>query len=86
MTLSILAPGSPEPTGAKLASVFKIIEGDHTQIDSILERRGYEIATPTDLEILPLEKTNFTERDCLWFDEPDKDWLDFWTTFEKYNQ
>ena len=71
---------------AHLASVFKIIKGEHTQIDSILERRGYEIATPTDLEILPLEKTNFTERDCLWFDEPDKDWLDFWTTFEKYNQ
>ena len=56
-------------TVANLASVFKIIEGEHTQIDSILERRGYEIVTPSDIEILDLSAVDFKSYNHVAFDK-----------------
>ncbi|MBR6583290.1 MAG: hypothetical protein IKK80_06770, partial [Treponema sp.] len=45
-----------------LSSVFKIIpelSEEHKKMDLLLEARGYEIVTPTDLMILDLSKKEF---------------------------
>ena len=73
-------------TVANLASVFKIIEGEHTQIDSILERRGYEIVTPSDIEILDLSAVDFKSYNHVAFNNPEEVWLDSWTRFEKFSK
>ena len=73
-------------TAQKLASVYKIIEGEHTQIDSILQQRGYEIVTPTDLEILDLSTVEFKSYDHAAFDKPDEVWIDSWASFEKFSE
>lgn len=70
----------------KLASVFKIIEGEHSKIDLILEKRGYEIATPSDLKFLDLAEKSFSEYECVCFDKPEEVWIDSWATFEKYSE
>lgn len=68
-----------------LASVFKIIEEEHSKIDSILQQRGYEIATPTDLEILDLTAADFKNYNHVAFEAPDEVWIDSWATFEKFS-
>ena len=69
-----------------LSSVFKIIpdySDEHKKIDALLEERGYEIVTPTDLMVLDLSKKEYPiEENTLFFDEPDSKWLESYFEFE----
>ena len=70
----------------QLSCVFKIIEGEHSEIDALLAQRGYEVATPTYLEILDLNNTQFRTGNCISFDKPEQKWLDSYFEFEKYSE
>ena len=69
-----------------LSSVFKIIpelSDEHKKMDLLLDARGYEIVTPTDLMILDLSKNDYRiEESCIFCDFPEDEWLESYFDFE----
>ncbi len=68
-----------------LPANFKITEID-SELSGFLKNRGYEVITPTDLMILDLQNTDFSEEikdcECIFTTEPDN-WLPYYFTFEE---
>lgn len=68
----------------KLPCQFKITESeDDKELNAVLEKRGYEVVTPTDLMSLELKNSNPTiDENAVFFDEPVDEWLDSYFPFE----
>lgn len=68
-----------------LPANFKITEID-SELSDFLKNRGYEVITPTDLMILDLQNTDFSEEikdcECIFTTEPDN-WLPYYFNFEE---
>lgn len=67
-----------------LPCVFKVTDGSDTTLDSMLNDRGYQIVTPTDLMVMNLEDKYFEERECIITEQVTREWLDTYFTLEKY--
>ncbi|MBR5961496.1 MAG: GNAT family N-acetyltransferase [Clostridia bacterium] len=66
-----------------LPTLFKVTEYD-TELSDYLDKRGYEVVTPTDVMILDLEKTDLAAdmNECVFSGNP-KEWLQPYFEFEK---
>ena len=66
-----------------LPTLFKVTEYD-TELSDYLDKRGYEVVTPTDVMILDLEKTDLAAdmNECVFAGNP-KEWLQPYFEFEK---
>jgi ribosomal protein S18 acetylase RimI-like enzyme len=66
-----------------LPTLFKVTEFD-TELSGYLEKRGYEVVTPTDVMILDLEKTDLSAdmSECVFAEKP-QEWLQPYFEFEK---
>ena len=66
-----------------LPTLFKLTEYD-TALSEYLEKRGYEIVTPTDVMILDLEKTDLAAdmSECVFAEKP-QEWLQPYFEFGK---
>lgn len=65
--------------------VFKITDATEKQLDLLLENRGYQIVTPTDLMTMDLADKQFEAVEHVITDRADDEWLDTYFTFEKCN-
>ncbi len=55
--------------------VFKVTDGSDKQLDSLLETRGYQVVTPTDLMIMDLTDKQFESKNCIITKQADEEWL-----------
>ena len=62
--------------------VFKVTDGSEKQLDSLLEDRGYQVVTPTDLMIMDLTGKQFESKNCIITDQADEEWLYTYFTLE----
>lgn len=57
------------------SSVFKVTDGSEEQMDLLLEDRGYQVVTPTDLMCMDLTDRKFLSGNCLITEYADEEWL-----------
>lgn len=67
-----------------LPCIFKVIDEDDEIIDGILNERGYEIVTPTDVMILDLNDKEFVSSECVISEQVTDEWLETYFALEKY--
>ena len=67
-----------------LPCIFKVIDEDAEIIDGILNDRGYEIVTPTDVMVLDLEDKEYVSSESVVTDYVIDEWLETYFTLEKY--
>ncbi len=67
-----------------LPCIFKVIDEDAKMIDSILNDRGYEIVTPTDVMVMDLTDKDFVSGECIITEQVTDEWLETYFTLEKY--
>lgn len=67
-----------------LPCIFKVIQEDDEMIDDILNDRGYEIVTPTDVMIMDLTDKEFATSECVITEYVTDEWLETYFTLEKY--
>lgn len=67
-----------------LPCVFKMTDGSETGLDVLLQERGYEVATPTDLMTLDLRDKTFETGECIIANQVTKEWLDTYFKLENY--
>lgn len=67
-----------------LPCVFKVTDGSEAGLDALLQERGYEIATPTDLMTLDLKEKTFEKGECIIANLVTKEWLDTYFKLENY--
>lgn len=59
-------------------------DGSETGLDVLLQERGYEVATPTDLMTLDLRDKTFETGECIIANQVTKEWLDTYFKLENY--
>lgn len=67
-----------------LPCIFKVIHEEDEVIDDILNDRGYEIVTPTDVMIMDLTDKEFASSECIIIEHVTDEWLDTYFILEKY--
>lgn len=67
-----------------LPCVFKVTDGSDVALDGLLQERGYEIATPTDLMTLDLKEKTFARGECIITNQVTGEWLDTYFGLENY--
>ena len=67
-----------------LPCIFKVIDEDAKILDGILNDRGYEIVTPTDVMIMDLPNEDFLLRECIITENVTDEWLETYFKLEKY--
>lgn len=65
------------------ACIFKVTDGSDAQLDGLLEQRGYEIVTPTDLMTMDLQDKQFTPGEAVITDHPTEEWLEAYFTMDQ---
>ena len=68
----------------QLPCIFKIIDGSHNILDEMLQKRGYKVVTPTDLLVLDLAKTEFTNKACIIANGATEEWLHAFFKLKKF--
>ena len=64
-----------------LPCVFKLTDED-AELSDFLEKRGYDVVTPTDVMILDLSNQLFQEGTCVFLKEPTEEWLSSYFLYE----
>jgi len=59
-----------------LPCVFKITEGHDVGLDAMLNDKGYQVVTPTNLMIMDLTDKQFTTGDSIITEHVTEEWLD----------
>ena len=67
-----------------LPCVFKITDAD-MELNSLLERRGYRVVTPTDVMVSGLQQAEKPEGTVVYLDRPTEEWLSAYFTYEGLN-
>ena len=91
-SVSVLYPSTLDPEekidycercyrAQNLPCVFKLTDGDG-ELNSILEKRGYRIVTPTDVMVLDLQDTEMPDGEIVFSDQPTEEWLSAYFAFE----
>ena len=64
---------------------FKIVEGLSPELDAHLEKRGYEIITPTDVMTLALKDKVNSKGEIIITPNADEEWFNSYIAFEEMN-
>lgn len=64
------------------SSVFKVTDGSEEKLDSLLEDRGYQVVTPTNLMCMDLTDRQFASGNCIITEHADEEWLCTYFTLE----
>lgn len=67
-----------------LPCVFKMTDGSEASLDAMLEEKGYQTVTPTDLMIMDLTDKQFVAKDSIITEHVTQEWLDTYFKLEKY--
>lgn len=67
-----------------LPCVFKVTEDNVQMLDEMLQDRGYEVVTPTDVMIADLTDKQFNVSDSIMTERVTEEWLNTYLTLEKY--
>ncbi len=67
-----------------LPCIFKLTDQD-TELNAVLEKRGYQTVTPTDVMISDLQNAGKQEAPVTFSDRPTEDWLSSYFAFEALN-
>lgn len=67
-----------------LPCVFKVTDND-IELKALLEKRGYEVVTPTDVMVLDLSDELFQEEACVFSKEPTEEWISSYFLYERLN-
>ena len=67
-----------------LPCIFKVTEETAEMLDGMLQDRGYEVVTPTDVMLADLTDKLFQVSDCIVTKQMTKEWLHTYLTLEKY--
>lgn len=65
--------------------VFKITDED-MELDEILDKKGYKIATPSNIMSMSLENKKFELSDCIFEDKPSEAWLNAFFLYEGFSE
>ena len=67
-----------------LSCIFKVTDENAKMLDGILDDRGYDVVTPTDVMILDMTDKQFILGDCIITEKVTDEWLETYFTLEKY--
>jgi len=65
--------------------VFKVTEGSEESLDLLLEDRGYQVVTPTDVMRMDLTNRQFEAENCIMTEQATEEWLHTYFTLEHCN-
>jgi len=68
----------------KLPAVFKITDGTDIEIDTLLGKQGYAVASPTYLMIIELAGRQYISSDCIFTKYISDEWLDTYFSLSGY--
>ena len=66
----------------KLPCVFKMTEGSDKQVDLLLEKKGYQMVTPTDVMSMDLKEKQFKPGNSVITEDVTEEWLRTYFTLE----
>ncbi len=67
-----------------LPCIFKVTDDNKEMLDGILEDKGYEVVTPTDVMVMDLSEKQFSAGDSIITEHLTDEWLNTYFTLEKY--
>lgn len=68
----------------QLPCIFKIIDGTNHVLDEVLQKRGYQVVTPTDFLVMDITKKEFVKNACIISKEVTDEWLHAYFKFKKF--